>query len=60
MAGLETPDAGGEILLGGQPIQDLPAHRRDVAMVFQDDALYPHLSVAENLGFTLRTRSGAD
>ena len=60
VAGLETPDAGGEILLGGQPVQDLPAHRRDVAMVFQDDALYPHLSVAENLGFALKMRGAAD
>ena len=60
VAGLETPDAGGEILLGGQPIQELPAHRRDVAMVFQDDALYPHLNVAENLGFALKMRGAAD
>ena len=60
VAGLETPDAGGEILLGGQPIQTLPAPRRDVAMVFQDHALYPHLTVAENLGFALKMRGAAD
>ena len=60
VAGLETPDAGGEILLGGQPIQGLPAHRRDVALVFEDHALYPHLTVAENLGFALKMRGAAD
>ena len=60
VAGLETPDAGGEILLGGQPIQTLPAHRRDVAVVFGDDALYPHLTVAENLAFALKMRGAAD
>ncbi len=60
VAGLETPDAGGEILLGGKPIQDLPAHGRDVAMVFADGALYPHLTVAENLGFALKMRGARD
>ena len=60
VAGLEAPDAGGEILLGGQPIQALAAHRRDVAMVFPDDALYPHLTVAGNLGFALKMRGASD
>jgi multiple sugar transport system ATP-binding protein len=55
IAGLETPDAG-NILLDGQPLAGLPPQDRDVAMVFQDHALFPHLTVFENmaLGLTLR------
>jgi multiple sugar transport system ATP-binding protein len=53
VAGLETPDAG-SIWIGGQDVTGTPPHRRDLAMVFQSYALYPHRSVSENLGFGLR------
>ncbi|MDX2169079.1 MAG: ABC transporter ATP-binding protein [Deltaproteobacteria bacterium] len=52
-AGLEAP-SGGEIRIGERRIDALPAHRRDVAMVFQSYALYPHLSVRGNIEFPLR------
>ncbi|QQA43120.1 ABC transporter ATP-binding protein [Pelagovum pacificum] len=55
VAGLEQPDAG-EILVDGRPVQGLEPGARDVAMVFQSYALYPHMSVARNLGFGLRKR----
>jgi multiple sugar transport system ATP-binding protein len=55
IAGLLEP-TGGRILLDGEDITDAPPRRRDVAMVFQNYALYPHLSVAKNLGFPLRVR----
>ena len=53
MAGLETPSAG-EILVGDQAVSRLRPAKRNVAMVFQSYALYPHLSVRDNLGFGLR------
>ena len=56
LAGLETPSAG-EVLVGGRTVTNLPPSRRDVAMVCQSYALYPHLSVAQNIAFGLR-RSG--
>ncbi len=52
IGGFEQPDAG-EIRLDGQPITDLPPHRRPVNTVFQSYALFPHLSVADNVGFGL-------
>ncbi len=55
MAGFETPTHG-EILLQGQPISNLPPHRRGIGMVFQNYALFPHMSVAENLAFPLEVR----
>jgi iron(III) transport system ATP-binding protein len=55
LAGLERADAG-EVLLDGRPIQMLPAHRRRVGMVFQNYALFPHLSVYENVAYSLRIR----
>lgn len=55
LAGLETPSAG-RILIDGQDIGDAPAHRRPVNMVFQQYALFPHMTVAENVGFGLRQR----
>jgi len=58
IAGLETPDAG-TIRIGGRDMAGVPPHRRDVAMVFQNPALYPHLSVFENLAFGLRARGVA-
>jgi multiple sugar transport system ATP-binding protein len=55
LAGLE-PVSGGEILIGGKPVNHVPAKDRDIAMVFQSYALYPHMTVAENMGFSLRLR----
>ncbi|WP_043656599.1 ABC transporter ATP-binding protein [Nocardia thailandica] len=55
IAGLEQPSAG-RILLDGRDITDTPPQHRDLAMVFQSYALYPHLSVARNIGFPLRAR----
>ncbi|MFL0759935.1 MAG: ATP-binding cassette domain-containing protein, partial [Prochlorococcus sp.] len=53
LAGLEAPTSG-EIYVGEQPVSKLRPAQRDVAMVFQSYALYPHLSVRENLAFGLR------
>jgi len=55
IAGL-TPPTSGEILLGSRAITDLPPKDRDIAMVFQDYALYPHMSVFDNLAFGLKMR----
>jgi ABC-type sugar transport system ATPase subunit len=56
LAGLESADAG-RIWIGDRVVNDVPAARRDVAMVFQNYALYPHFSVFDNIAFPLRTRS---
>jgi multiple sugar transport system ATP-binding protein len=53
VAGLEALD-GGDIRVGGQAVGHLPPAERGVAMVFQSYALYPHMTVAENMGFGLR------
>jgi len=50
LAGFEAPTAG-EILLEGRSIGKLPPHRREIGMVFQHYALFPHMTVAENVGF---------
>jgi ABC-type sugar transport system ATPase subunit len=55
IAGLESPSSGA-VRIDGQDMTGLPPHRRDVAMVFQNPALYPHLTVFENLAFGLRAR----
>jgi multiple sugar transport system ATP-binding protein len=55
IAGLETPTAG-RILIGDREVTALPPQERDIAMVFQSYALYPHMSVRQNLGFGLRMR----
>ncbi|MEO7964215.1 MAG: ATP-binding cassette domain-containing protein, partial [Gemmatimonadaceae bacterium] len=55
IAGLEWPTLG-RITIGDREVTDLPAKDRDIAMVFQNYALYPHLSVRENIGFALRMR----
>ena len=55
VAGLEAPTEG-RVWIGGEDVTDLPPQRRNVAMVFQSYALYPHKSVSENLAFGLRVR----
>jgi len=55
IAGLESPTAG-RVLIGDRDVTALPPHERDVAMVFQTYALYPHKTVRENLAFPLRMR----
>ena len=55
IAGLETIDEG-ELRIGGRRVNELPPRDRDVAMVFQSYALYPHMSVRENLAFGLTLR----
>jgi spermidine/putrescine ABC transporter ATP-binding subunit len=59
LAGLEEPDAG-EILLDGHAITTLPPHRRHVGLVFQNYALFPHLTVFENVAYSLRIRRVPD
>ena len=58
MAGLEMVTAG-KILIGDRDVTDLPPQQRDIAMVFQNYALYPHMTVRENLGFGLAIRKQA-
>ncbi|MGL5116374.1 MAG: ABC transporter ATP-binding protein [Beijerinckiaceae bacterium] len=58
IAGLESV-TGGEMKIGGRLVNDLPPRDRDIAMVFQDYALYPHKSVRDNIGFGLRMRNVA-
>ena len=55
LAGFETP-TNGEIYLDGNPISNIPPHKRGIGMVFQNYALFPHLSVYENLAFPLKVR----
>src|SRR5512140_1092607 len=59
IAGLEDITAG-EIAIGGRVVNDLPPRARDIAMVFQDYALYPHKTVFENMAFGLRLRKRPD
>ena len=55
LAGFETPTHG-EILLDGNIISNIPPHKRGIGMVFQNYALFPHMTVYENLAFPLRVR----
>jgi len=55
LAGFETATHG-EILLNGKPINNIPPHKRGIGMVFQNYALFPHMTVAENLSFPLEVR----
>jgi sn-glycerol 3-phosphate transport system ATP-binding protein len=56
IAGLDTPTAG-RIVIAGRDVTDLPPAKRGIAMVFQSYALFPHLSVAENILFGLKVRN---
>jgi len=53
IAGLEYPD-GGRVVIGGRDVTDLPPRKRQIAMVFQSYAVFPHLTVFENIAFGLR------
>ncbi|UCG09176.1 MAG: ATP-binding cassette domain-containing protein, partial [Desulfobacterales bacterium] len=55
LSGFETPTHG-EIFFNGQSISNIPPHKRNIGMVFQDYALFPHLTVKENLAFPLKVR----
>jgi putative spermidine/putrescine transport system ATP-binding protein len=55
LAGFESPTAG-EILLNGQPITRTPPHKRNFGMVFQNYALFPHMTVADNIAYPLSVR----
>lgn len=55
IAGFEQP-TGGQVFIGGRDATNIPAHRRNIAMVFQSYALFPHLNVFENIAFGLRER----
>ena len=56
MAGFEQPTTG-EVFIRGENVTGVPAYRRPVNMVFQHYALFPHLSVADNVSYGLRQRS---
>src|SRR4051812_44626087 len=56
IAGLENI-TGGEIRIGERVVNNVPPKERDIAMVFQNYALYPHMTVAANMGFSLKLRS---
>ncbi|WIJ26940.1 ABC transporter ATP-binding protein [Devosia sp. RR2S18] len=58
IAGLETISAG-DISIGGRVVNELEPKDRDIAMVFQNYALYPHMTVATNMGFSLEHRGGS-
>src|SRR5207253_9383678 len=55
IAGLESLSAG-QLAIGGRVVNDVPPNERDIAMVFQSYALYPHMSVYENMAFALHLR----
>ena len=55
IAGFELPDEG-SVELGGEPVEHLPAYARDVNTVFQDYALFPHMTIAQNVASGLRVR----
>ena len=57
IAGLELPDAGGRVLFDGKDMTSVPIERRNVGMVFQSYALFPNMSVADNIGYGLKIRS---
>jgi len=58
IAGFEAPDAG-DILIAGKRVNDMPPHQRDVNTVFQNYALFPHMTVFDNVGFGLRMKGRA-
>ena len=59
IAGLEVPDAGGRVLFDGKDMTSVPIERRNVGMVFQSYALFPNMSVSDNIGYGLKIRGHA-
>jgi putative spermidine/putrescine transport system ATP-binding protein len=59
IAGLELPDAGGRVLFDDNDMTSVPIERRNVGMVFQSYALFPNMSVADNIGYGLKIRGVA-
>jgi putative spermidine/putrescine transport system ATP-binding protein len=59
IAGLELPDAGGRVLFDGKDMTSVPIEQRNVGMVFQSYALFPNMSVADNIGYGLKIRGVA-
>ncbi len=55
LAGFEAPSRG-VIRVAGRPVQNVPPHRRNIGMVFQNYALFPHMTIAENLAYPLKVR----
>jgi len=55
IAGLETPTSG-EIIIDGEDVTEVPPHKRGLAMMFQDIALYPHMTIRENIAYPLKVR----
>ena len=60
IAGLELPDAGGRVLFDGKDMTSVPIERRNVGMVFQSYALFPNMSVSDNIGYGLKIRGVPD
>ena len=56
IAGLEFPDAGGQVLFGGEDVTAFPIEKRGVGMVFQNYALFPNMTVGENIAYGLKIR----
>ena len=59
IAGLEFPDAGGRVMFGDEDVTDLPIEKRGVGMVFQNYALFPNMTVGENIAYGLKIRKMA-
>ena len=59
IAGLELPDTGGKVLFDGNDMTSVPIEQRNVGMVFQSYALFPNMSVADNIGYGLKIRGMA-
>jgi ABC-type sugar transport system ATPase subunit len=59
VAGLEYPDRG-RVIIGGQDVSRVPPARRRIAMVFQNYALYPHMTIRENIGYPLKLKRASD
>src|ERR1700687_1960048 len=55
LAGFEPPTAG-DLLLEGKPLSRVPPYQRNIGMVFQNYALFPHMTIAQNIGFPLSVR----